>query len=42
LFKKKLMAIIKKTKQAIVYPNIPSALRPVDHDDSVQVPKPPH
>jgi hypothetical protein len=35
------MAIMKKSKQAIFYPNIPSALGPVEHDDSVPIPKPP-
>jgi hypothetical protein len=29
------------SKQKIKYPNIPSALRPVPHDDSMPVPKPP-
>jgi len=29
------------TKHTIVYPNIPSALRPVVHDGSLPVPKPP-
>jgi hypothetical protein len=28
-----------KTKHAIVYPNIPLALRPFEHDDSLSVPK---
>ena len=30
-----------KSKRAIVYLNIPSTLRPVKHDDSLPVPKPP-
>ena len=30
-----------KSKHTIVYPNIPSALRPVEHDDSLPTPKPP-
>jgi hypothetical protein len=30
-----------KAKHAIVYPNIPSALRPLEHDDSLPIPKPP-
>ena len=32
---------ISKSKHTIVYPNIPSALRPVEHDDSLPIPKPP-
>jgi hypothetical protein len=27
-----------KSKHTIVYPDIPSALRPVEHDDSLQFP----
>ena len=30
-----------KPKHTIVYPTIPSALRPVEHDDSLPNPKPP-
>ena len=30
-----------KSKHTIVYPNIPSALRPVEHDYSLPIPKPP-
>jgi hypothetical protein len=30
-----------QSKHKTEYPNIPSALRPVSHDDSVPVPKPP-
>ena len=30
-----------KSKHAIVYPNIPSAIRPVEHGDSLPDPKPP-
>ena len=30
-----------KSKHTIVYPNIPSALRPVEHDYSLSIPKPP-
>jgi len=29
-----------KSKHTIVYPNIPSALRPVEHDNSLPIPKP--
>jgi hypothetical protein len=29
-----------KSKHTIVYPNIPSAITPVKHDDSLQIPKP--
>jgi hypothetical protein len=29
------------SKHKIEYPNIPSALRPVPHEDSMPVPKPP-
>jgi len=29
-----------KSKHSIAYPNIPSALRPVEHDNSVTIPKP--
>jgi hypothetical protein len=29
------------SKHKIEYPNIPSALRPVPHDDSMPLPKPP-
>jgi hypothetical protein len=32
---------ISKTKHTIVYSNIPSALRPVEHDVSLPIPKPP-
>jgi hypothetical protein len=28
-----------KSKHTVVYPNIPSTLRPVKHDDSLPVPK---
>lgn len=30
-----------KNKKSIEYPNLPSAIRPVPHDDSLPVPKPP-
>jgi hypothetical protein len=30
-----------KSKHTIVYPTVPSALRPVEHDDSLLIPKPP-
>jgi len=30
-----------KSKHIILYPNIPSALRPVEHDNSLPIPKPP-
>jgi hypothetical protein len=30
-----------KSKHTIVYPSVPSALRPVEHDDSLPIPKPP-
>jgi len=33
--------ITKKKKWAIVYPNIPSALRPVLHGEGISVPEPP-
>jgi len=33
--------ITKKRKRTIVYPNIPSALRPVLHDEEISVPEPP-
>jgi hypothetical protein len=29
-----------KSNHTIVYPNIPSALRPVEHDNSLPIPKP--
>lgn len=31
----------KKNKKAITYPNLPSAIRPVPHDDTLPVPAPP-
>lgn len=31
----------KKTKKNIVYPNLPSAIRPVEHSDDIPIPKPP-
>jgi len=34
-------SITKKKKWTIVYPNIPSALRPVPHGEGISVPKPP-
>ncbi|XP_076324370.1 uncharacterized protein LOC143232621 [Tachypleus tridentatus] len=30
-----------KNKKSIEYPNLPSAMRPVPHDDSLPIPKPP-
>jgi hypothetical protein len=33
--------IVKKKKWTIVYPNIPSALRPVPYGERISVPKPP-
>jgi len=33
--------IIKEKKRTIVYPNIPSALRPVLHGEGISVPEPP-
>jgi hypothetical protein len=33
--------ITKKKKWKIVYPNIPSALRPVPHGEGISVPEPP-
>ena len=33
--------ITKKTKWTIVYPNIPSSLRPVPHSKGISVPEPP-
>lgn len=30
-----------KSKKSIEYPNLPSAMRPVPHDDSLTIPKPP-
>lgn len=33
--------ITSKTKRSIQYPNIPSAMRPVPHDDSLPIPQPP-
>jgi len=33
--------ITKKKKWIRVYPNIPSALRPVQHDEGISVPEPP-
>ena len=33
--------ITKKKKWTIVYPNIPSALRPVPHGEGISVPEPP-
>jgi hypothetical protein len=33
--------ITKKNKWTIVYPNIPSALRPVPHGEGISVPEPP-
>ena len=33
--------IVKKKKWTIVYPNIPSALRPVLHGEGISIPKPP-
>jgi hypothetical protein len=30
-----------KSEHTIVYPSVPSALRPVEHDDSLPIPKPP-
>jgi hypothetical protein len=35
------MAITQNLNIPIVYPSIPSALRPVEHDDSLQIPNPP-
>lgn len=37
----KIAGFSNKNKHKIIYPNIPSALRPVPHDDSMPVPKPP-
>ena len=34
-------AITKKKKWAVVYPNIPSAVRPVPHGEGISVPEPP-